>query len=260
MAVISKEVKLVVLDMDGTVYLGDEVFPWTVPFLEKLKGSGKKYVFLTNNSSKGPRDYVEKLRRLKIPVEDDGVYTSGEATAEYIKNNFPKSRVYVLGTDSLKEVFREEGVDITEEDPNVLVLGYDTTVNYEKMKKFALFLRKGIPYIATHPDLNCPSPEGLIPDAGSFIALFKASTGRIPDHIVGKPNPTILEKLMERYGVSKDEVVLIGDRIYTDIKLARNVGVPSILVLSGETKIEDLENSDVEPDFIVKNLSEIEVI
>ncbi len=252
-------VELFVMDMDGTIYLGDEVFPWTLPFLESIKKSGRRYVFLTNNSSKGPKDYVRKLRKLGIPVDEDGVFTSGEATARFVKREYPGSKVYLIGTPELRMVFEEEGVKLVEDDPDILVLGYDTTINYEKIRKGALFLRKGVVYIATHPDVNCPSPEGLVPDAGSFIAMFRESTSRSPDHIVGKPNPGILIELSRKANVSIDRIAIIGDRLYTDVELARRAGAISILVLSGETKPEDLKRSETIPDFVVENLGEIEL-
>ncbi len=251
-----ERVKLFVLDMDGTIHVGGKLFPWTLPFLEKVKKSGKEYVFLTNNSSKGPREYEEMLKKMGIP--SPMVFTSGEATASRVIEKFGRVRVHVFGTDSLKRVFKDFGLEVVEDDPQVLILGYDTTATYEKIRKFAIFLRKGLPYIATHPDINCPSQEGLIPDAGSFIELFRASTGRVPDEIVGKPNPQILLQLASRFGVSPEEIAVIGDRLYTDIELARRTGAVSILVLSGETGREDLENSPIKPDLVVENLSFIE--
>ncbi len=250
-----EKVRLFVLDMDGTIHIGGKVFPWTIPFLEKVKSLGKDYVFLTNNSSKGPKEYEEMLSRMGIP--SPVVFTSGEATARFVLEKFGEVRTYVFGTESLKRVFEKEGLVVVEEDPEVLVLGYDTTANYEKIRKFALFLRKNLPYIATHPDINCPSPEGLVPDAGSFIALFEASTGRRPDHIVGKPNPDILEELAKKYGLSFEEIAVVGDRLYTDMELARKAGAVSILVLSGETSEEDLKSSGVSVDLVVKDLGEL---
>ena len=250
-----EKVKLFVLDMDGTVHIGGKIFPWTIPFLEKVKSLGKDYVFLTNNSSKGPRDYEEMLSKMGIP--DPVVFTSGEATARFVLEEFGGVRTYVFGTENLKRVFEREGLSVVEEDPEVLVLGYDTTANYEKIRKFAIFLRKDLPYIATHPDINCPSPEGLVPDAGSFIALFEVSTGRKPDHVIGKPNPAILEELAKKYGLSSEEIAVVGDRLYTDMELARRTGAVSILVLSGETGEEDLKNSGISVDLVVENLGEL---
>ncbi len=250
-----KDVKLFVLDMDGTVHISGELFPWTIPFLERIRELGKRYVFLTNNSSKGPKDYENELNKMGIP--DPVVYTSGEATALYIKEKFGSVRLFVMGTKNLMRVFESNGFYIDGENPEVLVLGYDTEVTYEKIRKFAIFLRKNLPYISTHPDINCPSKDGLIPDAGSFMALFKVSTGREPEKIIGKPNPQILYTLSERFGVPLNQIAVVGDRIYTDIKLAKNSGAVSVLVLSGETSREDLRKSDVSPDIVVENLWEL---
>ena len=250
-----KDIELFVLDMDGTVHIDGELFPWTIPFLNKVRESGKRYVFLTNNSSKGPEDYEKDLKEMGIP--DPAVYTSGEATAMYVKEKFGDVRIFILGTEKLARVFEKSGLIVDENNPDVLVLGYDTEVTYEKIKKFAIFLRRGLPYISTHPDLNCPSKDGLIPDAGSFIALFKASTGREPEKIVGKPNPQMLHSLSEKFNIPPNKIAVIGDRLYTDIKLAKNSGAVGILVLSGETSREDLEKSDVVPDMVVKNIGEL---
>ena len=250
-----EKVKLFVLDMDGTIHIGGKVFPWTIPFLERVKLLGKDYVFLTNNSSKGPKEYEKILASMGIP--NPVVFTSGEATARFVIEKFGKVRVYVFGTESLKKVFKEEGLFVVEESPEVLVLGYDTTADYEKIRKFALFLRRGLPYIATHPDINCPSPEGLIPDAGSFISLFEASTGRKPEYIIGKPNPAILEELSKKYGLSFAEIAVVGDRLYTDMELARRTGAVSVLVLSGETSEDDLRDSGFPVDIVVRNLDEL---
>ncbi len=250
-----KNIRLFVLDMDGTIYIDDSLFPWTLPFLDTVRESGKRYVFLTNNSSKGPEDYEEKLKKLGIP--NPTVFTSGEATASFILKKFGKVRVYIFGTDSLKKVFRKAGLNVVEDDPEVLILGYDTQVTYEKVKKFAVFLRRDLPYVATHPDINCPSKDGLIPDAGSFMALFETSTGRAPDFVVGKPNPQMLYTLVQKFGLKPHQVAVVGDRLYTDMKLAKNSGAVAVLVLSGETTKRDLERSDVKPDFVVENLGEL---
>ncbi len=250
-----RNVELFVLDMDGTIHIDGEIFPWTLPFLNRIRDLGKKYVFLTNNSSKGPEDYEEDLK--KMGIQDPKVYTSGEATAFYIKEKFGNIRVFILGTRKLVRVFERSGLIFDEDNPEVLVLGYDTEITYEKIRKFAIFLRKGLPYISTHPDLNCPSKEGLIPDAGSFIALFKASTGREPEKIVGKPNPQMLYSLSEKYSTPVEKIAVIGDRLYTDMKLAKNSGAASVLVLSGETSREDLERSDLVPDVVVNNLGDL---
>jgi len=250
-----KGIKLFVMDMDGTIHIGGELFEWTLPFLGYLKENGIKYVFLTNNSSKSAKDYQNMLEGMGI--ENPVVFTSGEATARYVKRNFPNKSVCIFGTENLIYVFKDFDIKIDKENPNLLVLGYDTTATYEKIRKFALHLRKGLPYIATHPDINCPSKEGLIPDAGSFIALFEKSTGRTPDFIVGKPNPQMLYEIAQAYSIDISEIAMVGDRLYTDIKMAIDAGALPILTLSGETNIEDVPEKLRERIIIVENIGEI---
>ena len=250
-----KEIKLFVIDMDGTIYIGGELFEWTLPFLEHLEEKGIKYVFLTNNSSKSAKDYQDMLKEMGI--ENPVVFTSGEATARYVKRNFPNKSVYIFGTENLINVFKNFNIKIDEETPDLLVLGYDTSATYEKIRRFALHLRKGLPYIATHPDINCPSKEGLIPDAGSFIALFEKSTGRTPDFIVGKPNPQMLYEIAQACSVDVSEIAMVGDRLYTDIKMAIDAGAIPILTLSGETNIEDVPEKLRKRIVIVENIGEI---
>ncbi|MCD6450420.1 MAG: HAD-IIA family hydrolase, partial [Thermotogaceae bacterium] len=247
-----KKIKLFVMDMDGTIHLGGEPFEWTLPFLNYLKEKRIKYVFLTNNSSKSAKDYQKMLENMGI--ENPVVFTSGEATARYVKRKYPGKSVYILGTENLVNVFKEFDIRIDEENPDVLILGYDTTATYEKIRRFALHLRKGLPYIATHPDVNCPSKEGFIPDAGSFIALFRESTDREPDFIVGKPNPQMLYEIADAYSVDISEVAMIGDRLYTDIKMAIDAGAIPILVLSGETKEADIPDNIRNKIIVVENI------
>jgi len=251
------KIKLFILDMDGTFYLGNRVFPSSLVFADRIRKTRRKFVFLTNNSSKGPEEYAEKLKKMGVSVGKDDIFTSGEATAMYILKKYGRSRIFLLGTPSLSRIFENFGHLIVEDDPQMVVLGFDTTLTYEKLKRACLLLRKGLPYIATHPDINCPSEEGLIPDAGSFISAIKTSTGREPDFIVGKPNPMMIEMLLNRYGFTKDQVAIVGDRLYTDIKLGKNSNILTILVLTGETTLEDLKNSDVRPDLVVRDLGEV---
>ncbi len=235
--------KLIISDMDGTFYLGNKLLEGSMEFANRLKSQGKKLVFLTNNSSKTPSEYINKLNNLGISSDLFDVYTSGEATAEFIIKNYKERKIFLLSTESVRDLFIKRGLVIDHEDPELLVLTYDKTINYEKIKKFSNFLNRNLPYIASHPDINCPTEMGFIPDIGSFMSLFEKSTGRKPDHIVGKPNSYIIEMLLEKYSVSKEDAVIIGDRIYTDIKCGMNSGIDSILVLSGETK-RDMVPSD----------------
>ncbi|PLV60126.1 HAD-IIA family hydrolase [Thermotoga sp. KOL6] len=251
------KIDLFILDMDGTFYLDDILLPGSLDFLEILKQKGKRYVFFTNNSSLGPTDYVRKLRKMGAPVLKGSVITSGEITAEYILQKYGRCKIFLLGTPQLKRVFASYGHVMEDEKPDFVVLGFDKTLTYEKLKKACLFLRKGKKYLATHPDINCPSKEGPIPDAGSLIAAIEASTGRKPDLVLGKPNPMVVEVISRKLNVPKEKMAMVGDRLYTDVKLGKNAGIVSILVLTGETTLDDLSRSDVKPDFVFKNLYEL---
>ena len=250
--------KLFMLDMDGTIYLGSRLFDCTMPFLQYLKETGRKAIFLTNNSSKNRYAYVEKLARYGINVTPDEVFTSGEATTLWLNERKPGARVYLAGTPSLEEEFQQAGFILTDENPDYMVLGFDQTLTYEKLIKLCDFARAGVPYVCTHPDFNCPIDGGFIPDIGAMIAFIKASTGREPDIIVGKPNRSIAEAAMHKYGFSREEICMVGDRLYTDIALGANSGIGSILVYSGETTPEEYEKSDVNADFVFDDLAGIQ--
>jgi len=251
------EIETYLLDMDGTIYLSDYVYPCTLPFLSLLKAQGKRYIFLTNNSSTNKTAYLERLDRLGIPVDGDSVFTSGEATTIYLSAQKPGARVFLCGTPDLEEEFRQAGFTLTDRDPDYAVLGFDKTLTYEKLVKLCDFVRAGLPFIATHPDFNCPVTGGFIPDTGSMLALVKASTGRDPDYIVGKPNRGIVDALARKYGLPLDTMAMVGDRLYTDIAVGVNAGITSILVLSGESTLDDLAVSDVKPDYVFSDLSGI---
>lgn len=252
-----RDISLFLLDMDGTIYLGDRVFDCTLPFLSLLKEQGKHYIFLTNNCTRNRYAYLTRLEKMGIPVEPDGVFTSGEATTIYLNKQKPGARIYLLGTPSLEEEFREAGFVLTDQDIDYAVLGFDTDLTYEKLRKLCDFVRYGTPFIATHPDFNCPTDGGFIPDVGSMLALVEASTGRRPDYIVGKPNRGIIDALCEKNGLRHEDIAMVGDRLYTDIAVGVNAGITSILVLSGESTTEDLAKSAVKPDYVFDDLSGI---
>ena len=250
--------RLFVLDMDGTIYLGSRLFPWTLPFLQRVAATGREHLFLTNNSSRGSADYVAKLRRLGVPTEDRHVFTSGQATAELLAAELgPGGRVWALGTDELLAELERAGLVIDPDDPQVAVLGFDTTLTYAKLDRFCRLVREGRRYLATHPDLVCPTEAGPIPDAGGFLALVEAVTGRRPERVIGKPNPGILQAASRRTGVPCDRMAVVGDRLYTDIAGGLAVGALSILVLSGETTRADLASSPHQPSWVVEDLAEI---
>jgi len=244
------------LDMDGTLYLGEELIPGARDFIHKLRDREKKFLFLTNNSSKGVMDYVNKLHQLGFGfVGEEHVFTSGKATILYLHKNFAGKEVYLLGTPALESEFSIEGIKISSE-PEVIVVGFDRTLTYAKMIEVCDLVRSGLPYIATHPDLNCPVEGGFIPDIGAIMAFIKASTGRDPDVVVGKPNKPMIEMIADRIGVPTEKMVMVGDRLYTDIAMGQH-GLKTILTLSGETKMEDISRSSFSPDLVIDSVKDL---
>ena len=252
-----KDIKLFCSDMDGTLFLGKELFPWTPPFLKKLEETGRQLVVLTNNSSKGKADWGNKLRGMGIDITDDGVFSSGEATAIALKAEKPGAKVFIAGTLELISEFAEHGFRLSKKDPDFVVLGFDTTMTYEKMRLLCDFVRAGYPYIATHPDPNCPTDEGPIPDIGAMIDFVKRATGRAPDRIIGKPNRTMIEAVSHKTGVPIPNIAVIGDMLTTDMKLADNAGTLGILVLSGEVKEQEIADSPIKPGLVINNTGEL---
>jgi HAD superfamily hydrolase (TIGR01457 family) len=242
------------LDMDGTFYLGERLLDGALRFIEVLKEQDCDFLFLTNNSSKDSQQYVEKLTRLGLPVSREKVLTSGEATAMHLQGQSPGARVFVVGTSALENEFRESGFVLTGESPDYVVLGFDTAFTYDKLWKLCDLVRAGVPYIATHPDYNCPTETGFMPDIGATMAFVKASTGREADLVVGKPNRLLAEKAAERMGLPLASLCMIGDRLYTDIALGATANIPTILVLSGETKAEEVATSPHRPTYVFQNL------
>jgi 4-nitrophenyl phosphatase len=244
------------LDLDGTFYLGDQLLPGALEFIQLLEQKGINYLFLTNNSSRSRREYVLKLRRLGLDLPEGKIFTSGEATALFLKARKPGARIYLVGTPALEQEFREQGFILTADNPDYAVLGFDTTLTYAKLWKLCDLLAAGVPYIATHPDINCPTETGYMPDIGAMIEMIATSTGRRPDSIIGKPHPPIVAALAEKLGLPIRDLCMVGDRLYTDIALG-NTGCATVLVLSGETQPEDLPGSPFQPDVVLANLAEL---
>lgn len=248
-----ENIKGYLLDLDGTFYLGEKLLPGALDLLKLLVERNLDYLFLTNNSSKHAGQYVAKLARFNVDVEKEHILTSGEATVIYLQKEMPNAKVFLVGTKALNDEFVENRIRLVEKTPDVVVLGFDTTINYKKLWKICDFIREGYPYIATHPDINCPTETGFMPDVGSFIELIESSTGRRPNVVIGKPNKYMIDAVLERIGHEKEEIVMIGDRLYTDIAMGRT-GITTVLVLSGETKRSDLSSSKIQPDIIVEDL------
>lgn len=255
-----KEKNVYLLDMDGTIYLGDELIDGSKKFLETIKNQGKRYIFLTNNSSKSKEIYVEKLNRLGIQASEEEVFTSGEATTMYLKKQKEGAKIYLLGTEALEEEFIREGFILEKErhkNIDYVVLGFDTTLTYEKLWAACEYISEGVEYIATHPDFNCPLPnDKFMPDAGAMAALIKASTGKTPK-VIGKPNKEIVESIASKYGLKKEDMVIVGDRLYTDIKTGENAGIVSVLVYSGETKQEDYRKSETRAEYVFNSVKDM---
>jgi HAD superfamily hydrolase (TIGR01457 family) len=251
-----RQIETFMLDLDGTFYLGDQLFPWSLGFLERLRHLGKSFIFVTNNSSHNAEYYVAKLTRMGVDLRSEQVFTSGEATRFYLKQTDYSREIYLLGTPDLEAEFQNDGFTLTALNPGAVVLGFDTTLTYEKLQVACSLIRQGVPFVATHPDLNCPTPEGPIPDCGAMIALIAAATGVDPK-IIGKPHAEMVEALCIKFGLQRDQVAMIGDRLYTDIAMGQQSGITSILVLSGETQPENLAGSPFVPDIIAADLGEL---
>ncbi|HAT52693.1 MAG TPA: HAD family hydrolase [Betaproteobacteria bacterium] len=254
----------VIIDMDGTIYIGEQLFPWTMKFLASLEKAGIRRLFLTNNSAKSTVEYASKLRRLGINLKDSEILTAGWATMHYIKSETSYQRIYLVGTPGLRKELEEGGLTVVNGDcaeyegekPDAVVLGFDMSITYARIRKAAELIQQGIPYIATHPDQICPTESGNLPDCGSMIELLVPATGRRP-LIIGKPNTRMVDAALSRLSTSASQTAVIGDLLPTDMKMAEENGLTGILVMSGETSREDLENSTVIPDLVFENTGEL---
>lgn len=242
------------LDMDGTLCLGERLLPGAPRLLEALQARGARWLFLTNNSSKDGRQYVEKLARLGLPAAHQQVLTSGTATALYLQRQQPGARVFVVGTPALEAEFTGHGFVLADSQVDAAVLGFDTTLTYAKLWKLCDLVGDGVPYLATHPDLVCPTETGTMPDTGALIAAVRAATGRDPDTIIGKPNRQMAEMAAERLDLPLAALAMVGDRLYTDVALGAAAGIPAILVLSGETRAADMDSAPQTPDLVLPDV------
>ena len=257
---IIRDIQLFLFDMDGTLYLGSRLFDFTVELLDTIKKQGKRYMFMTNNSSKSVADYVSKLAALGIEATEDDFFTSSQATALYLLEHHKNQKLYVCGTRSLKEELTKCGFEITEDvsATDCIVMGFDTELTFKKLHdiSYLLLTRPDIPYIATNPDYVCPTEFGSVPDCGSVCDMLYNATKKRP-FVIGKPSPMMPTLAMDMTGFEKDETVVIGDRIYTDVKSGLAAGVTSVLVMSGETTKEILDASDDKPDIVLESAAEI---
>ena len=268
------KIKRLALDMDGTIYLGSTLFPFTIDFLDSMKNAGVGYSFLTNNPTNSVADYLKKLEGMGIHADNDNMYTTSLAAIDYIKSHYPQARrLFLLGTPSMISQFEKAGFESCSDDPDdvpdVLVVAFDPTLVYSRLCRASWWASQGIPYVATNPDRVCPTDQRtILVDCGSICRCIESASGRKPDITLGKPDPNMLYGIMDKYGLKPEEVAMVGDRIYTDTATAHNAGAFGVLVLSGETTLETAEkvaadaasNPDPEfypPDLIVRDVKEL---
>lgn len=252
--------RLWLLDMDGTIYMEDRIFDGTLELLAAIRARGGRYVFITNNSSRSVTDYLNKVRAMGIPAEEADFFTSAQAAVLLLRERFPGAKVYCQGTASLVRELREAGIDVTEavKPVDLVLLGFDLELTSEKLRRTCQILteQKNVAYYATNPDLVCPVSFGYVPDCGSISVMIRNATGRYPVFI-GKPEPTMIQIVMEKFGCTREETVIVGDRVYTDIASGVRAGVETVGVLSGEAALEDFRSSDTPPTWLFRDVREL---
>ena len=257
-------IKHVALDMDGTIYLSNTRFPFTLDFLAGLREMGITYSFLTNNPSKSLADYMAKLQKMEIPCTEEQMYTTTIAMIDYIHAEFPSARrLFLLGTPSMISQFEDAGfvscADSPDDVPDIVVAAFDMTLQYSRLCRAAWWVKQGLPYLATNPDRVCPTDQPtVLVDCGSICKCIEHATGRKPDVVLGKPDPKMLEGIERRLGLEPSQIAMVGDRLYTDIAMARNAGAVGVLVLSGESTLEDVASAPAssKPDLVCENVLE----
>lgn len=251
--------KLFLLDMDGTIYNENQIFDGTLDFLSCIEQNGGRYIFITNNSSKSVSDYVDKVNAMGICADASHFFTSSQAAAFYLNENYPGQTVFCMGTRSLTGELRANGIRVVtkpDDSARVVLIGFDTENTSEKVRDTCIMLGRDVAYLATNPDLVCPVSFGYIPDCGSMSIMLKNATGKTP-FFIGKPEPIMIDCVLKKLGASKEETVIVGDRLYTDIAAGKNAGVDTICVLSGEAALDDIQNSLHQPTWIFDSVAEI---
>ncbi|MFN3692040.1 MAG: HAD-IIA family hydrolase [Fervidobacterium sp.] len=252
-----KQCELFILDIDGTFYLSGKPFEGSKKFVDTMELLGKRFIFLTNNSNRTIESYVEEFRNIGYSLRKEQFITAGVATAQYLYEEFGPSKVYIVGTEDIKQEFKKVGHYIVEENPEIVVVTFDKTLTYEKIKKATQFVSKGALFVLTNPDLNCPTDEGPIPDAGAIASVIRKASGIYPNIIFGKPEPKLIEMVIRNYNINPGQVCMVGDRIYTDILAGIQAGTLTVLVLTGEATVEDVQKSPIKPHLIVKDIGVI---
>jgi HAD superfamily hydrolase (TIGR01450 family) len=248
--------KVLFFDLDGTIYLGNKLFEGAIELISILKEAKIPFFFLSNNSSKSTSDYIKKLNALNLNITSSNLILSQHPTIDYLKSeNYQK--IFLLGTESLKLEFQQEGFVLTDDNPEIVVLAFDQDLTYERLVKTSYMLQEGLPYIATHLDDRCPTEKGYIPDAGGFAALLFKTTERTP-RVFGKPNKEMLLFKLRELEIFPNDAIMFGDRLYTDIKMGIDAGVTTCCVLSGETNLEMINRSDTnKPDYVIDGIWDI---
>lgn len=253
---ILKKVKCFILDLDGTVYLGDKILEGSLKFLEELEKDKIAFKFFTNNSSKNAKVYINRIKKMGYNLSDDKMLISNYVIINYIKENMPNKKVFVLGTQYLKDDFKQANINVVTDDADVVVVGFDTSLVYENVSKACAFIRNGAMFLGANPDFNCPTEDGFIPDCGAICSMITASTGVIPEFF-GKPSHHTLKYVLNNTGFKEEEIAFVGDRLYTDIAIGKDNNSVTILVLSGEAKLEDLVKSEIQPTLIFDSLGDV---
>lgn len=253
-----KNIECFLFDLDGTLYVGGVVIEGAKATLEEISKLNKKICFLTNNSSLSTEDYAAKLKSKGLLIEGAKIMSSGGSAIQLLKSKYYGKSVYPVCTESYKKELIDKGINIVEDNPDIVLLTYDTSITYEKLSKACIFIKDGATYIATHHDINCPSDKGYLPDAGSYMALIKTSTGRDCDIICGKPFTPMADYVKSNFpDINNQNIAMVGDRIYTDIMFGKENGFVSILTMTGETDVVTLKNSSVKPDFVIASVNDI---
>lgn len=255
--------KFFLLDMDGTIYLGDTLFDGTIDFLHYVRDTGGKYLFLTNNSSRSVDAYIDRMAHFGIAAAKDDFLTSVDALCVYLsKNGYTGKRLYAFGTASFRRQLEDAGFSVTdrlEERVDALVCGFDTELTFRKLEDACILLSRGAAFFAANPDWVCPTWYGSVPDCGSVCEMLFRATGRRP-RFAGKPAPDMITLAMERSGFSPPQTVLLGDRLYTDIASGVRAGIDTVLVLSGEAQREDIPQSPAQPTWVLPDIRAVEAI
>ena len=249
-------IDVVFLDLDGTIYLGGSLIEGASEFLDRLENRGIRRFFLSNNSSKSVGQYLEKLDGMGIDANEEEVLLSTHDLIAWLSNE-GVSDTFLVGTEGMREMLEENGISTNSKEPELVILGYDTEISYDKLSTASVHLHNGVPMVASHPDMVCPSPDGGLPDTGAYMALFEATTGVRPKHICGKPNKGMILHKIKELGLETASCAMVGDRLYTDMEMAERAGVHGILVLSGEATRNDLENSGLNPSLVVESVSSL---